>query len=265
MRDGDFSTITYAVVEPGAALVTLDRTARLNAINLAMLDDFARLYAALAADDAVRVVIITGNGKGFCSGADLVDGADLKNAGYFADPHTYLHAVQERYSALIMGLRAIPQPIIAAVNGGAAGGGFCLALASDIRIATPEAYFVASFANIGLSGGELGSSYLLPRLVGLSQAAEILYTGRKVMADEAERIGLVSAVVPRPQLMETALGFARTMAAKSVGGLRQTKRVLDQNIDAPSLAAAVEIENRNQTLLVFSGDFARLVMGFAQK
>lgn len=265
MRDGDFSTITYAIVEPGIALVTLDRPARLNAINLAMLDDFARLYATLAADDAVRVVIITGNGKGFCSGADLVDGADLKNAGYFADPPTYLHAVQERYSALIMGLRAIPQPIIAAVNGAAAGGGFCLALASDIRLATPEAYFVASFANLGLSGGELGSSYLLPRLVGLSRAAEILYTGRKVMADEAERIGLVSAVAPHAQLMETALGYARTMAAKSVGGLRQTKRVLDQNIDTPSLTSAMEIENRNQTLLVFSGDFARLVKNFTQK
>lgn len=260
-----FSTLTSAVLEPGIALVTLDRPARLNAINLTMLDDFTRLFAALAGDDTVRVVILTGNGKGFCSGADLVEGADPKNTGYFADPHTYLHAVQESYSALILGLRAIPQPIIAAINGAAAGGGFCMALASDIRIATPEAYFVASFANLGLSGGELGSSYLLPRLVGLSRAAEILYTGRKVRADEAERIGLVNAVVPRPQLMETALGYARTMAAKSMGGLRQTKRVLDQNIDAPSLAAAMEIENRNQTLLVFSGNFAQLVKNFVQK
>lgn len=267
MRDGalSLSTITCEVVEPGISVVTLDRAARLNAINLAMLDDFAKLFAALTADDAVRVVIITGNGKGFCSGADLADGADPNNAGYFADPHTYLHAVQEKYSALIMGLRAIPQPVIAAVNGAAAGGGFCLALASDIRIAVPEAYFVASFINIGLSGGELGSSYLLPRLVGMSRAAEILYTGRKLNADEAEKIGLVSAVVPREQLIETALGYARTMVAKSVGGLRQTKRVLDQNIDAPSLASAMEVENRNQALLVFSGDFAQFIKNFAHK
>jgi enoyl-CoA hydratase len=213
----------------------------------------------------VRVVIITGSGKGFCSGADLMDAAEEKNAGYFADPHTYLARVQERYSALITRLREIPQPVIAAVNGAAAGGGFCMAMASDIRVATPEAYFVASFINLGLSGGELGSSYLLPRFVGLSRAAEILLTGRKVYADEAEKIGLINAVVPGEKLREAALGYARLMTAKSPGGLRQTKRVLDLNIDAPSLAAAMDRENRNQALLVFSGDFARLVKSFAGK
>ena len=155
-------TVTYEIIEPGIALVMLNRPERLNAINLAMLDDFQKLFAILSEDESVRVVILTGQGKGFCSGADLVDAADKKNAHYFADPQTYLAFVQERYSSLIKGFRDIPQPIIAAINGAAAGGGFCMALASDIRIASPEGYFVASFINISLSGGELGSSYLLP-------------------------------------------------------------------------------------------------------
>ena len=260
-----FTTITLERIETGICLVRLNRPERLNAMNLAMPEDFERLCAVLWRDDSVRVLIITGNGKGFCSGADLVDAADEKNLPYFADPQTFLASVQERYSALITGLRDIPQPVIAAVNGAAAGGGFCMALASDIRVATPEACFIASFVNIGLSGGELGSSYLLPRLVGLAHAAEILYTGRKVDAQEAERVGLVNAVVPKERLLEKALDYARTMLAKSPGGLRQTKRVLDRNIDAPCLETAMEVENRNQALLVFSGDFARMVKSFKDR
>ena len=260
-----FSTITLSEIEPGIALVTLNRPERLNAMNAAMLDDFQALCRLLAADDAVRVLIITGQGKGFCSGADLIDAAGATHAASFANPEAFLATVQERYSGLILGLREIPQPVIAAVNGAAAGGGFSLALACDIRIAAPEAYFVASFVNIGLSGGELGTSYLLPRLVGLSHAAEILYTGRKVSAKEAEKMGLVSALVSAEKLMETALTYGRTMLSKSPGGLKLTKRVLDQNINAPSLRAAIELENRNQTMLVFSGDFARLVQTFRAK
>lgn len=258
-------TMTYEIIEPGIALVMLNRPERLNAINLAMLDDFQKLFTMLSKDESVRVLILTGQGKGFCSGADLVEAADEKNAHHFADPYTYLAFIQERYSSLIKGLRDIPQPIIAAINGAAAGGGFCMALACDIRITSLEGYFVASFINISLSGGELGSSYLLPRLIGLSRAADILYSGRKVAAHEAETSGLVSAVVPQERLIETALGYARTMLAKSPGGLRLTKRVLDQNLEAPSLSAAMELENRNQALLVFSGDFAKMVKSFNVK
>jgi enoyl-CoA hydratase len=265
-KDGmEFNTMMYEIIEPGIALVMLNRPERLNAINLAMLDDFQKLFTMLSKDESVRVVILTGQGKGFCSGADLMDAADEKNAHYFADPQTYLTFVQERYSSLIKGFRDIPQPIIAAINGAAAGGGFCMALACDIRIISPEGYFVASFINIGLSGGELGSSYLLPRLIGLARAADILYSGRKVNAHEAETSGLVSAVVPRERLLETALAYARTMLSKSPGGLRLTKRVLDQNLETPSLNAAMELENRNQALLVFSGDFAKMVKSFNVK
>lgn len=137
-----------------------------------------------------------------------------------------------------------------------------MALASDVRFASPEAYFVASFINIGLSGGELGCSYLLPRLVGLSRASEILLTGRKVRAEEAERMGLVTRVVAGDGLLEEALACARAMAAKSAGGLKLTKRALDENLAAPSLESAINIENRNQTIMVFSGEFFKLIRSF---
>lgn len=260
----EFSTISFKEVETGIGLVILNRPERLNAISVTMLADFAELFDHLSQNDKIRVIVITGEERGFCAGADLSDALAFKDTEAFSEPESYLRIAQERYSNLILGLRKIPQPIIAAVNGPAAGGGFAIALASDVRLASPEAYFVASFINIGLSGGELGCSYFLPRLVGFSHAADILYTGRKVKADEAERIGLVSRVVPREELMETALPYARIMLGKSAGGLRLTKRVLDQNIDAPSLEAAVNLENRNQTIMVFSGEFLKLIEPFSK-
>jgi enoyl-CoA hydratase len=140
-----------------------------------------------------------------------------------------------------------------------------LALCADIRLASPEAYFVASFINIGLSGGEMGSSYLLPRLVGLSRASEILLTGRKVSAQEAEQMGLVSRVVERDKLVDEALTYARMMIGKSVGGLKLTKKVLDQSLETASLTSALNLENRNQTLMIFSGPFKELVDSFSKK
>lgn len=257
-----YRTFIFEEIEPCVGLVTLNRPDKLNAINVEMLDDFNELFAALTKDDAIRVLIITGAGRGFCAGADLNELLTHKNSEALSDPEKYLRLIQERYSALISGLRRIPQPVIAAVNGPAAGGGFSMALASDIRMASPEAYFVASFANIGLSAGEMGTSYLLPRLIGLARAAEILYTGRKVNAEEAERMGLVNRVAPKEALLETALSCARFMIAKGVGALKLTKRVLDQNIDAPSLDVAINLENRNQTIMVFSGEFFKRIKPF---
>lgn len=140
-----------------------------------------------------------------------------------------------------------------------------MTLASDIRVACKEAYFLASFINIGLSGGELGCSFLLPRLVGLAHASDILFTGRKIGAEEAEKIGLVNKLAPREDLLEAALFYARSMVGKSVGGLKLTKRVLNENINAPSLESAVNLENRNQTIMVFSGEFFKLIQSFRKK
>jgi len=259
-----YRTFTVSEIEPQVGLITLNRPGHLNAINVEMLDEFNVLFDSLAKGDAFRVLILTGAGRGFCAGADLNDAMTHENSAAFSDPESFLRLVQERYAALILGFRRIPQPLIAAINGPAAGGGFSMALACDIRVAVPEAYFVASFANIGLSGGELGTSYLLPRLIGLSRAADVLYTGRKMGAEEAERAGLVNRVAPKESLIEAALSYARPMIAKGVGSLKLTKRVLDQNIDAPSLEAAINLENRNQTMMVFSGEFFKLIRHFTQ-
>jgi enoyl-CoA hydratase len=258
-----FNSFTVEEVEPSIGLVTLNRPEKLNAQNIEMLSEFEELFRILSHyESTIKVMIITGAGKAYCSGADLSEATVHKDTDAFSDPELFLKIVQELYSNLILGMRKIPQPIISAVNGAAAGGGFAMTLASDIRVASSEAYFVASFINIGLSGGELGCSYYLPRLVGLSNASDILLTGRKVSAEEAEKMGLVSTVVPREQLLEEALSRARMMAKKSFGALRLTKRVLDQNIDAPSLEAAVNLENRNQAIMVFSGEFFKLIRSF---
>jgi enoyl-CoA hydratase len=209
------------------------------------------------------VVLLTGQGRGFCAGADLLDIPARPEADHlWGSPDTFLTHIQKRYARGIMDLRRWPQPVVAAVNGPAAGGGMCLALASDVRHASPSATFIASFINIGLSGGELGSSYFLPRLIGASRASEILFTGRTVDAAEAERIGLVSRVVPEDELMDAALDTARVMLTKSDIGLRQTKEVIHQNLTAPSMEAAVELENRNQSVCAFAGDFKRAVEAF---
>jgi len=264
ISDMQLTTLTFEEPEKGVGLVTMNRPDTLNSISIQMLEDFDTLCSVLTGNTGIRVLIITGRGRGFCSGADLSAALSHQGAEPFADPEHFIEMVQERYANLVIRLRRIPQPLIAAVNGVAAGGGFSMVLACDIRVACPEACFVASFANIGLFGGELVTSYLLPRLIGLSRAADVLLTGRKLDAEEAERMGLVNKIVMREKLIEVALEYARMMVSKSIGGLKLTKRVLDQNIDAPSLEAAINLENRNQTLLVFSGEFFRLIQGFSK-
>jgi enoyl-CoA hydratase len=161
-------------------------------------------------------------------------------------------------------MRRIPQPLIAAVNGPAAGGGMCIALASDVVIASPLATFIPSFINIGLSAGELGTSYFLPRAVGRARAAEILFTGRSVDAAEAERIGLISRLVEAENLMPAAMETARLMLDKSPSGLRLTKEALNQNLNAPSLEAAIELENRNQSICACTPEFLQAVEAFSK-
>ena len=260
-----YESLLVEEIEPQVGLVTLNRPERLNAINPRMVEDLEDLLTFLSKDDTLRVIILTGQGRGFCSGADLTEAGRSQEREALKDPESFLRLVQERYSNVVLGMRGIPQPIIAAVNGPAAGGGMAIALGADMRLVSPEAYFVASFINIGLSGGEMGSSYLLPRLIGLSRASEILLTGRKVSAHEAERMGLVSKVVDREKLLDEALTYARMMINKSVGGLKLTKRVLEQNLETASLAAALNLENRNQTIMLFSGPFQGLIESFSKK
>jgi len=261
-----FKTLRFEQPESGVGLITLNRPEQLNAINLDMLDDLHNLFYRLSTDDKVRVLVITGEGRGFCSGADLKDPRIRQDAGImFSSAAAHLVHIQKRYADRIVELRRLPQPVISAVQGPAAGGGFCLALASDVVIATPRATFIASFANIGLSGGELGTSYFLPRAVGKVRASEILLTGRTVGAQEAERIGIVSKLVGESDLMNAVMETAHMMLEKSPLGLRLTKETLNQNLDAPSLEAAVELENRNQSICCFTPEFFKAVERFAGK
>lgn len=259
-----FTSFLFTEVEPSIGLITLNRPGKLNAITFEMLDEFSELFQILSREDSMRVVILTGGGRGFCSGADLKDASNFLDSGALTDPESFLRIAQEKFSGLVLGLRKIPQTIIAAVNGVAAGGGFAMTLASDFIVASPDAYFIPSFINIGLSGGEMGTSYFLPRFVGLSRATEILCTGRNIYAEEAQRIGLVVKIVPQEELIETALSYAKMMTSKSIGGLKLTKRVLEANASAPSLEAALNLENRNQAIMAFSGDFAKFVKSFVE-
>jgi len=261
-----FSTIRFEEPEAEIGLITLNRPDRLNALNLDMLDDLHTLFEQLRGMEKVRVLIITGEGRGFCSGADIKDSRVRRDAStLFSNAATHLVAIQKKYSDRILEMRRLPQPIIAAVNGPAAGGGMCIALASDVILASPQATFIASFINIGLSGGELGTSYFLPRVVGRARAAEILLTGRTVDAREAERIGLVSRLVEVDDLMDVAMEMARTMLNKSPMGLRLTKEVLNQNMNAPSLEAAIELENRNQSICCCTPEFMEAVVSFSDR
>lgn len=244
----------------GIVTVTMNRPERLNALSQAMFEELPLAIEAAGADAAVRVVILTGAGRGFCAGMDLADARSLPGRSV-----SELLRAQEQWGAASLALRETPVPVIAAVNGPAAGAGFSLALAADIRLASTAARFNAAFIRIGLSGGDVGSSWLLPRIVGLGHASELLLTGRIIDASTAANMGLVNRVVEPDQLMPAAQELAREIAANSPTGVRLTKQVLQSNVDAPSLRAAMELENRNQVLSMQTDDMAEAVSAFLDK
>jgi enoyl-CoA hydratase len=238
-------TLTVDRERPGVVVLQLNRPNRLNAINEAMRDELARTLAEVAADDAVNSVVLTGAGRGFCSGIDVRNfGPGMLEA---SAPAIDRLRFQEAMAALPEAIRALPQPVIAAVNGPCVGAGLALALASDIRICSRAASFANAAILLGLSGAEMGMSYHLPRIVGTSVAADWMLTGRSVSAEEADRRGLVSELVDPDRLLERAVELATTIAGLSPLGVQLTKRALQANTDAP-LDAALELENRNQVL-----------------
>jgi enoyl-CoA hydratase/carnithine racemase len=255
-----FETMRLEREPDGIAVLTLDRPERLNAMTMTMFEELWRLPLELRGDLDLRALIITGAGRGFCAGYDLDDVGEIIELGV----REFLR-FQELATGGLAGIRALPVPVIAAVNGAAAGGGMSLALAADIRLAAPEAKFNAAFVKIGLSVGELGTSWQLTRLVGPGRAAEIAYTGRIVLADEAERIGLVNRVVPGDRLMDEALALAGQIAANSPGGVQLSKRALQANLEQSSYAAALELENRGQALLTRGADMPEALAAFREK
>jgi enoyl-CoA hydratase/carnithine racemase len=227
-------------------LLRLNRPERLNALNEELVGELRRTFASLATEHDVRVVILTGTGRGFCSGIDVRNfGAGMLDAG---DPAIERMRFQEMMAGLPQAVRALPQPVIAAVNGPAVGGGLALCLSSDIRICSASASFANAAILLGLSGAEMGMSYYLPRIVGLSVAADWMLTGRAVPAEEAFQRGLVSELVDDGHLIDHAIERASQIAALSPLGVQMTKRALQVNTDASDLAAAVELENRNQVI-----------------
>lgn len=253
------TTMTLARPEPGIAVLTLNRPDRLNAMTMTMFDELLAVPRALKPELDLRALIITGAGRGFCAGYDLDEVHEITEMGV----REFLR-FQETATGGLAAIRALPVPVIAAVNGAAAGGGLALALSADIRLCSPEAKFNAAFVKIGLSCGELGSSWTLTRLVGPGRAAEICYTGRFVDADEAERIGLVNRVVDGDQLLEEALALARRIAVNSPGGVQLSKRALQANLEIGSYAAALELENRGQALLTRGEDMPEALAAFRE-
>jgi enoyl-CoA hydratase len=251
-------TVRRSELGPGVALLTLDRPERLNALNRKLVEDLNVALDELAVDDDVRVVVLTGAGRGFCAGLDLKEppSGDGVVGGLRA---------QERLAGIMLKLHALPQPVIAAVNGPAAGGGLALALASDIRLASPDARFNVAFVKVGVSGADMGSSYFLPRIVGLGHASELMLTGRLVDAEEAARIGLANRVVPAGELLDAARDLAAEIVRNAPFGVRMTKEVLSHNVDAQSAAAAIALENRTQILATQTGDIIEAMTAFVEK
>ena len=227
-------------------MLQLNRPERLNAINDVMRSELMQALTSLAADTSVSAVVLTGAGRGFCSGVDVRDfGPGLPEA---TAPAIDRLRFQESMAALPQAIWDMPQPVIAVVNGPCVGAGLALCLASDIRICSGSATFGNAAILLGLSGAEMGMSYFLPRIVGTSVAAEWMLTGRTVSAEEADRRGLVSQLVEPDVLLDWAVETATAIAGLTQLGVQLTKRALQVNTDAAGLAAALELENRNQVL-----------------
>jgi enoyl-CoA hydratase/carnithine racemase len=245
----ELRTLVIEPLDGSIAVLRVNRPDRMNAQTVTMFGEYGIAARALR-DSGLRALILTGAGdRAFCAGFDLDELDAITRLGV----RDFLK-FQETAAGGITAIRDLPFPVIAAVHGGAVGGGLALALAADIRLAAPTAKFSAAFVRVGLSMGELGVSFTLSRLVGPGRAAEIGYTGRVVGAEEAVRIGLANRIVPSERLFDEALAMATVIAAHPPGGVRLSKRAIQRNQEITSYAAALELENRGQALLTRAGD-----------
>ncbi|CAN3128843.1 enoyl-CoA hydratase [Mycobacterium sp. smrl_JER01] len=252
----------YVLVEhprPHVALVTLNRPDRMNSMAFDVMVPLKAVLDEITHDNEVRAVVLTGAGSGFSSGADHKSAGSVPHVAGLTRPSFGLRSMKV-LDEVILALRKLHQPVIAAVNGAAIGGGLCLALAADIRVASTAAYFRAAGINNGLTASELGLSYLLPRAIGSSRAFEIMLTGRDVDAEEAERIGLVSRRVAAEDLLGTCYDMAERIAAFSRPGVELTKRTLWSGLDAGSLETHMQTEGLGQLYIrLLTGNFEEAV------
>jgi enoyl-CoA hydratase len=258
------SVVDRTSPRPGVAQLTLNRPDSLNAMTSEMVAALHRHLDDIATDPSERVVVLTGAGRGFCSGLDL--------GGYGAAPHTeHLgptqrgFAVQKHIASLIPHLRSLPQPVIAAVNGPAAGGGFALVLGSDVRLAAHSAKFSAAFIKIGLSACDIGTSWLLPRLIGAARSQELMLTGRVFDSEEAARIGLVVERVADEELLDLAFAKAELIMSNAPFGVSLTKEAMWTALEIPGMQAAIDLENRQQIMASATADHREAMAAFLEK
>lgn len=254
--------VTVRRPRPEVAVVTLNRPEVLNALSFPLVDALHDALDEIQLDNSCRVVVLTGAGRAFCSGLDLSSMEGSSTSVGTSGPRAGMLS-QERIADLPIKLRRLQQPVIAAVNGLAYGGGFALSLACDLRIASADARFCAQFIKVGIGGCDIGISYTLPRAIGSSRAFDLLLTARRVDADQAERLGIVSEVVP--DALARALELADTICDYSPFGVVMTKEVMWANLDAASLEQAIHLENRTQILASTGGEVAEAAAAFMEK
>ncbi|HEV3133032.1 MAG TPA: enoyl-CoA hydratase-related protein [Acidimicrobiales bacterium] len=258
------SLVSVESAGPHIRVVTLDNPSRLNSMSFALVSDLYDALEDVGADNSCRVVVLTGAGRAFCSGLELEHAGAPPGTDDLGRHRMGMRAM-EFMGGIVPALRSIPQPVIAAIKGPAYGGGMCLSLGADVRLAGHSAVFCGAGISNGLSGTELGVSWLLPRAVGTSNAAEILLTAKLVDAEEALRIGLVSRVVPDEELLGQAIDMGERMCAFSPFGLALTKDTMWASLEVGSLRAAVDLENRTQLLAGHTGNLNEASAAFKEK
>ncbi|MGQ0824961.1 MAG: enoyl-CoA hydratase-related protein [Actinomycetota bacterium] len=251
-------------VRPHVSVCRLNKPERLNSMSFPLVEALYEALHEIAQDNDCWVVVMTGADRAFCAGLDLHDRGVPPNSQDLGFSRLAMKSMSYM-SDVVPALRRIPQPVIAAINGAAYGGGMCLTLGADLRYASTSAEFCSAGVINGLTSSELGATYLLPRAVGTSNAAELLLTGRKIGADEALRIGLVSRVLPDDELLDYALTTAVEMTELSPFGVMMTKQTTWSNLEVSSLAAAIELENRNQLLAGYTGNLDEAIAAFREK
>lgn len=257
--------VVISTPRPHVRLITLNKPDRLNSMSFGLVGALYEAIAEVGADNDCWVAVLTGAGRGFCSGLDLEDMGSAPGLEGITRHRAGTRAMSYM-SNVVPAMRAMPQPLIAAINGPAYGGGMCLTLGCDIRIAAESAVFCGAGINNGLTGVELGVSYLLPRAIGTSHSNEILLTGRQVTATEAERIGLVSRVTPDDKVVDICIDMAEDMVSRlSPFGLELTKQAIWDNVEAGSLRAAMDLEDRSQLLAGHTGNLDEAMTAFREK
>jgi enoyl-CoA hydratase/carnithine racemase len=247
-------------------ILTLERPERLNAIDHVMLTGLRAFFDERHRDYATRLIVITGAGRGFCAGLDLKAGPEQGQWQPGVGPVQDVMTFQEDIADLMVKMRNCPQPLIAAVNGAATGGGLSIAIACDMRIGTENARFACSYLNLGLGGADVGSSYFLPKIVGSAHAADMLYSGRIVDATEAKEMGLITRILSQDDLIPAAVTMAEAIIRKaSPMGLRLTKQVLNETVTGISLDTALKLENRNQILASQTADAREARQAWTEK